>query len=1378
MDVYFTGSGNSTTFTDCVISNNRSRTSYGGGLNVDFSATGTNTLTLTNVTFSNNSTMSTTSTSHGGALNVYGNNVTVNISNSTFTNNTVPAGTSYGGAINSRPNSGSLTIDRTVFTGNSAWYGGAIFANSGPVTITYSRIVGNTAAVAGSGLYVDGSTVTAENNWWGCSTGPGAAPCDTAILLSGTQDFNPWLRDNLTVLPDPLALVTNQSAALTASFLTNSSGGAVSTSNLTTLIGRSVTWAASFGTLSEQQTTVQSSGTATATFRASSAGSTVISAKVDNDSTSGTGSNILTRTITIGPASTTTAITSDLPDPSLVGQAVTVAYSVTGAYGNTPTAPIGNVTVSDGVNNCVGTVATGSCTITLSTAGVRTLTATYAGDANFNGSTSAGISHTVNQAPSIISGNTTTFTVGSAGTFTVTTTGFPTGASMTISETGPLPSGVTFTDNGNGTATLAGTPAAGTSGTHPITITASNGVSPDAVQNFTLTVNTPPVITSADNTTFVVGTAGSFTVTTTPGYPVATTITRTGTLPSGVTFGDNGNGTATLSGTPASGTGGTYPFTITASNGVSPNATQSFTLTINADMAPAITSANSTSFTVGAAGSFTVTTNGYPDPAIIQTGALPSGIAFTDNGNGTATLAGIPAAGTSGTYNLTFTASNGILPNATQNFTLTVGQVPAFTNANNTFFTVESAGTFTITTTGYPIPAITRGGAALPGGVTFVDNGDGSATLSGTPAAGSSGTYNLTFTASNGILPNATQNFTFTVNQAPAITSANSTSFTVGAAGSFTVTTNGYPDPAIIQTGALPAGVTFTDNGNGTATLAGTPAAGTSGTYDLTFTASNGVPPNATQSFTLTVGQVPAFTNANNTFFTVGFAGTFTITTTGYPIPAITRGGAALPGGMTFVDNGDGSATLSGTPAAGSSGTYNLTFTASNGILPNATQNFTLTVNQAPAITSSNSASFVVGAASSFTVTTSGYPLPAITRGGAALPGGVTFTDNGNGTATLAGTPTGSGGIYNLTFTASNGILPNATQNFTLTVGQVPAITSPNNVTFVAGNPSSFTVTTTGIPAPTLSHTGTLPSGVTFTNNGDGTATLAGTPVPGSVGVYNLIFTAQNGIAPNATQNFTLTVDGPPGVHHINSVADTGDGRVLENERTDAAITQLLVVFNKSINSSDASSLGNYQLIRDASTPVAIDSVVYDPATQTATVLVNGSAALPDGGYTFTVNGAIRDTLGVPIGSDFVRNFYVVPVYGSGTYDDTNDALWYTGSWSTYSGTGPYFNTMHYTNASGATATFKFQAPAKFILFFPEGYQSQQHPDLGGWRDRGSGQCLQFEFSMAADLHQCDVLGYGQPHGDDHDAGRWQVHRHRCDPDRRSAHAAWGGDLR
>ncbi len=103
---------------------------------------------------------------------------------------------------------------------------------------------------------------------------------------------------------------------------------------------------------------------------------------------------------TVNKADTTTTITADVPDPSSVNQNVVVNYSV---VVNAPGAgtPTGNVTVSDGVNSCTGTVAAGTCTVALATSGLRTLTATYAGDAQFNGGVSAGVSHTVASPPTL-----------------------------------------------------------------------------------------------------------------------------------------------------------------------------------------------------------------------------------------------------------------------------------------------------------------------------------------------------------------------------------------------------------------------------------------------------------------------------------------------------------------------------------------------------------------------------------------------------------------------------------------------------------------------------------------------------------------------------------------------------------------------------------------------------------------------------------------------------------------------------------------------------------------------------------------------------------------------------------------------------------------
>ncbi len=81
-------------------------------------------------------------------------------------------------------------------------------------------------------------------------------------------------------------------------------------------------------------------------------------------------------------------------------------------------------------------------------------------------------------------------------------------------------------------------------------------------------------------------------------------------------------------------------------------------------LSPQITSANTASFEVGVFSSYTVTTSGFPNPTITEAGTLPSGVTFVDNGDGTATLSGIPKPGTVGVFIFTITASNGLLPNA------------------------------------------------------------------------------------------------------------------------------------------------------------------------------------------------------------------------------------------------------------------------------------------------------------------------------------------------------------------------------------------------------------------------------------------------------------------------------------------------------------------------------------------------------------------------------------------------------------------------------------------------------------------------------------------------------------------------------------------
>ncbi|MBW6466841.1 MAG: hypothetical protein K0B06_10080, partial [Brevefilum sp.] len=188
-----------------------------------------------------------------------------------------------------------------------------------------------------------------------------------------------------------------------------------------------------------------------------------------------------------------------------------------------------------------------------------------------------------------------------------------------------------------------------------------------------------------------------------------------------------------------------------------------------------------------------------------------------------------------------------------------------------------------------------------------------------------------------------------TLQNPPIITSPGHATFTIGVYNTFTVTATGAPPPAINRSGSLPSGLIFNDHGDGTATLAGTPGTGTAGNYPLTLTASNGILPNASQAFTLTIvpaPTAPVITSANSTTFTIGKYGTFTITTSGYPIPDNIWYTGSLGDGVQFTNNGDGTATIDGIPGPDSDPEYGLVIYASNGVSPNASQSFTLRIKQ------------------------------------------------------------------------------------------------------------------------------------------------------------------------------------------------------------------------------------------------------------------------------------------------------------------------------------------------------------------------------------------------------------------------------------------------
>ena len=92
--------------------------------------------------------------------------------------------------------------------------------------------------------------------------------------------------------------------------------------------------------------------------------------------------------------------------------------------------------------------------------------------------------------------------------------------------------------------------------------------------------------------------------------------------------------------------------------------------------------------------------------------------------------------------------------------------------------------------------------------------------------------------------------------------------------------------------------------------------------------------------------EAPMITSADNTTFIYGELGSFVITTSGFPTPMIWTGDG-LPSWLTLVDQGDGTAILSGMPPEEGGVDYFI-LNAGNGVIPNAQQSFILTWEGAP----------------------------------------------------------------------------------------------------------------------------------------------------------------------------------------------------------------------------------------------------------------------------------------------------------------------------------------------------------------------------------------------------------------------------------------------
>ena len=185
--------------------------------------------------------------------------------------------------------------------------------------------------------------------------------------------------------------------------------------------------------------------------------------------------------------------------------------------------------------------------------------------------------------------------------------------------------------------------------------------------------------------------------------------------------------------------------------------------------------------------------------------------------------------------------------------------------------------------------------------------------------------------------------------------------------------------------------------------------------------------------------------------------------------------------------------------------------------------------------------SFLVGQAAQSVTFTSTRPTNAIvdgpsylasaTGGASGNPVVLTVDSSASSVCSISGSLvnfTGPGTCAidaNQTGDADYGPALQAQQSFS--VGPAPpAITSPDAASATVGTAFSFSVTTTGAPAPSIVEKGKLPVGLAFTDHGNGTATFTGTPKKRSLKHLTIVATFGTGTDEYVvTQAFTLTVN-------------------------------------------------------------------------------------------------------------------------------------------------------------------------------------------------------------------------------------------------------------
>lgn len=353
-----------------------------------------------------------------------------------------------------------------------------------------------------------------------------------------------------------------------------------------------------------------------------------------------------------------------------------------------------------------------------------------------------------------------------------------------------------------------------------------------------------------------------------------------------------------------------------------------------------------------------VATDPDGDALALEAADLPTGAIFADEGSGVGQLVWMPSFDQAGSHRVTFKATdNGTPPESAMALvTITVGNVnrpPALGAIGNRTVAAGELLSVVLTATDPDGDGLEFGAVGVPATAVLSDFGGGSGRLDWTPTASDVGNHTLTISVTDNGVPIASDSEEVTitvgenVNRPPLLDPIGDRTVVEGELWSISLGANDPDgDGLLFSCDGAPAGAVLDDAGDGSGSLSGGPDPAGNHTVTCAVTDSGQPPLSASETFTLTIGNVnrpPVLEPVS--MIRDGDRVFVPLVAQDPDGDALSFSAAGMPEGAELLDRRDGTAEFTWQPPADLAGDYKVVFMVTDDGSPPESASQALTIS-------------------------------------------------------------------------------------------------------------------------------------------------------------------------------------------------------------------------------------------------------------------------------------------------------------------------------------------------------------------------------------------------------------------------------------------------